>query len=402
MLSTRDLLRQPDLQWYLSSRFFNGMALTLMRATISWHVFALTSSAFHLGLIGLLQFVPTLFLSLVGGAIADAYPRRSVILVTQLAALVASTVVCFATFVHRDTVGLLYAVAIANAVAASFESPARQSLLPTLVPREMFPRAVSLHSTIQNIAWVSGPVVAGFAIADFGVASSYLIRMLLIVASIVTIARLRREVESGAERRVVSIAAIREGLQFVRRRREVLGAMAVDMFAVVFGSATALLPIYANDILQVGARGYGILSASFEGGALLMAVLLLVLPPIERAGRALLIAIVVYGLATIVFGLSRSFPLSIVAFMIAGMADQISVVSRSVIVQLSTPDELRGRVSSVNFVFIGASNQLGAAESGFVAALTSATFSVVAGGVLALVVAAVIAQQLPELRRYRI
>jgi len=173
------------------------------------------------------------------------------------------------------------------------------------------------------------------------------------------------------------------------------------MFAVIFGGATALLPIYANQILGVGAHGYGILSASLEAGALLSSLTLMMLPPIRRAGRALLVAVGVYGVATVVFGLSRWFPLSVGAYMLVGIADQVSVVMRSTAIQLSTPDELRGRVSSVNFIFIGASNQLGAAESGFVAALTSAPFSVVSGGVASLVVLAVVALTLPELRHYR-
>jgi MFS family permease len=178
--------------------------------------------------------------------------------------------------------------------------------------------------------------------------------------------------------------------------------MTLDMFAVIFGGAAALLPIYAQEILNVGPRGYGLLTSSLELGALLSAVAMMTLPTIKHAGRALLIAVGVYGFATIVFGLSRSFPLSVFAYMLVGMADQVSVVMRHTAIQLSTPDELRGRVSAVNFIFIGASNQLGAAESGFIAALTNATFAVVSGGIGCLVVLAVVASKMPELRRYKI
>jgi MFS family permease len=181
----------------------------------------------------------------------------------------------------------------------------------------------------------------------------------------------------------------------------VLGCMSLDMFAVIFGGATALLPIYAKEILQVGPRGYGMLTSTFELGALAMSVLLMVRPPVVRAGRTLLIAVALFGVATIVFGLSRSFPLTLVAYAVAGMADQVSVVMRATAVQLSTPDELRGRVSAVNMLFIGASNQLGAAESGFVAHLTTPQFSVVSGGVVCLLIVALIAYKLPELRRYQ-
>jgi hypothetical protein len=195
---------------------------------------------------------------------------------------------------------------------------------------------------------------------------------------------------------------VREGLQFVRRRPVVLGCMVLDMFAVIFGGAAALLPIYATEILGVGPRGYGLLGASMELGALTTALVLMVRPPIRRTGAALLAAVGVYGAATIAFGLSTWFPLSVAAYMLVGAADQVSVVARATAIQLSTPDALRGRVSAVNLLFIGASNQLGAAESGFVAALTSAPFAVVSGGIGCLLVLGAVAWRIPELRAYRI
>jgi len=188
----------------------------------------------------------------------------------------------------------------------------------------------------------------------------------------------------------------------VRRSPIVLGCMALDMFAVIFAGATALLPVYATEILAVGPRGYGLLSSSLEIGALAMVLVLLIRPPIQRAGPVLLAAVAVYGVATLGFGLSRVFPLSVALYMVAGAADQVSVVLRSILVQLTTPDALRGRVSAVNMIFINASNQLGAVESGFLAAATSATFAVVFGGAACLVVVAFTAWALPELRRYRI
>jgi hypothetical protein len=199
----------------------------------------------------------------------------------------------------------------------------------------------------------------------------------------------------------VSLRAIREGVAYVRGQPVLLGCMTLDMFAVIFAGASALLPVYAQEILRVGPWGFGVLSASLEAGALAMSVLLMVRRPIRGQGRALLAAVAVFGLATIAFGLSRSFWLSVAIYVLVGMADQVSVVMRSTIVQLTTPDELRGRVSSINMIFIGASNQVGAMESGFVAALTSATFSVVSGGVASLAVAALVAARVPALRRYR-
>jgi MFS family permease len=389
-----------DLRFYLISRFSAGAAMTLMRAAIAWHVFALSHSAFHLGLIGLVQFVPALGLTLVGGAVADTYDRRRIIMLAQVVPLVCGTVLALATSRGSVSLPLLYSLILCIAVSAAFDNPARASLLPTLVPRETFPRAVTYASTVQALAFVTGPAVGGPIIAAAGIAAAYAVYAALIIGSISGLALIGPRTGDDT-RRGISLHAVREGLAFVRRRQVVLGCMTLDMFAVIFGGATALLPIYANQILQVGATGYGILSASLEAGALVSSLVLMALPPIRPAGRALLIAVGVYGAATVLFGLSRSFPLSVAAYMLVGVADQVSVVMRSTAIQLSTPDELRGRVSSVNFIFIGASNQLGAVESGFLAALTNAPFAVVSGGIGCLIVLAIVVATMPELRRYR-
>jgi MFS family permease len=383
-------LRQRPLVLFVASRFFAGAAMTLLRATFAWQVYAITGSAFHLGLMGLAQFVPTLALSLVGGAVADSFDRRRVVVLSQAAVLLGSATLFMASSGAQPRLLVLYGVVVATAAASSFEGPARAAWLPALVPRELFPSAVTLQSSVQQLGWVMGPVLMGFAIDAAGVRAAYAIHVGLVVVSIALVSRVRAATRD--ERHAdVSLAAIQEGIRFVRSRQAVLGAMTLDMFAVIFAGATALLPIYAEEILQVGPRGYGLLSSS-----------LLVLRPIQRPGRALLLAVGAFGLATIVFGLSRSFPLSIAAFVVAGMADQVSMVTRSTLIQLSTPDELRGRVSSVNLVFIGASNQLGAVESGFVAGLFGATFSVVSGGVACLAVLGWIAVKMPALRDYRL
>ena len=390
-----------DFRVYLGSRFCTGTAMTMMRAAIAWHVFALSHSAFHLGLIGLVQFLPALGLSLVGGAVADTYDRRRVMMLAEAIPLLCSLVLFVATTRGAASLPLLYGMVLLVAIAAAFDNPSRAALLPTLVAREVFPKAVTLASTNQALAFVTGPTVGGFVIAEAGVGTVYAVHAGLIAASILGLLFLRPRPQEGV-RRSVSLHAIREGLSFVRRREAILGCMTLDMFAVIFGGATALLPIYANDVLHVGARGYGLLTSSLELGALLTSTALILLPPITRSGRALLIAVGAYGLATVVFGLSRWFPLSVIAYMAVGVGDQVSVVMRSTIIQLSTPDDLRGRVSSVNMIFIGASNQLGAVESGFVAALTSAPFAVVSGGIGCLVVLAIVAAKMPKLRHHRI
>ena len=385
---------------YLGSRFCAATAMTLLRATVLLHVWDLTKSELHLGLIGISQFVPALTLTLVGGAVADAYDRRRIMRVAQLPLLATGSTLCWLTFSGGMSEHVLYAAVFANSMAFAFDSPARQALLPSLVAMDVFPRAVTYSSLATALAFASGPALAGILIAGLGVGWAYAAYVALVALNLFGLGFVRA-VREVAERRAPSLQAVREGLAFVWRNPVVLGCMAIDMFAVILGGATALLPVY-RDLLQIGARGYGILASSLEIGALAMSALLVLRGPFQRAGPALLAAVTVYGIATIVFGVSRWFPLSIAAYMMVGMADQVSVVIRQTLVQLSTPDTLRGRVSAVNMIFIQASNQLGAAESGFLAAATSPTFAVVFGGVGALVVVAVTAWRLPELRRYRI
>jgi MFS family permease len=395
------VFRQASFAFYVASRFFSGVALSLLRAAILWHVYELSGSAFQLGLIGLVQFLPALGLSLIGGAVADTHDRLRIAMTAQIAPLVCSAALCLVTLSGAVGLPIIYALVFLVAVATAFENPARMALLPLLVPREMFPRAVTVYSTVAAFSLGTGPVVMGFASAWAGIGTAYAVHAGLMIASIAALSRVTLLLPQS-ERSAVTWRAIKEGVSFVRRTQVVLGCMTLDMFAVIFGGAVALLPIYAKEILKVGEFGYGLLAASLEIGAFMMSIVLVLAPTVQRAGRLLLIAVAVFGLATIVFGFSRSFPLSIAAYMIVGMADQVSVVMRGTAIQLSTPDALRGRVSSVNMIFIGASNQLGAVESGFVAALTSATFAVVSGGIGCLIVLAIVALKLPELRRYRV
>jgi MFS family permease len=386
---------------YVLSRFASSTAMTLLRAAIAWHVFELTHSAFYLGLVGIVSFVPTLAFTLVGGAVADSFDRRRVINVAQLVLMAAGSLLLHSARAGSAALPEIFIAIVCGAIASSFEAPARIALLPAMVPRDRFPRAVTISSTGTALAFASGPALAGSLIALAGIGAAYTAYLVLVALAFLGVSRLTLAA-APVERRAVSVQAIREGLVFVWKQPLILGCMSLDMFAVVFGGASALLPIYAKTILHAGPRGYGLLTASFEIGALAMSVFLMLRQPARNAGRILLSAVGVFGAATIVFGLSRVFALSVAVYLIAGMADQISVVMRSTAIQLSTPDELRGRVSAVNMLFIGASNQLGAAESGFVAHLLSPTFAVVSGGIACLLVVAVMAWRLPELRRYRL
>lgn len=375
--------------------------MTLLQAAIAWQVYKISGSALQLGILGLLRFGPSFGMTLVGGAVADRYDRKTIVLLAQVAPLSCSLILLLATQVGSAGLPLIYALVLVIALASAFENPARLSLLPAVVTKETFQNAITVNTTAQSLAFVTGPALAGLAIAATSVSGAYALNAILVSFSLVALLLMRPRPIDGP-RRAVSIGAIKEGVAFVWHRQALLGCMTLDMFAVIFGGASALLPVYASNILNVGPRGYGILAASLDGGALLTSIALVMTPQIQRTGRALMIAIAVFGVATIAFGLSRSFPVSVAAYMLVGMADQVSVVMRHTTVQLATPDELRGRVNSVNQLFVGSSNQLGAAESGFVAALTSATFAVVSGGIGCLAVLAAVGAKLPELRSYRV
>jgi len=395
----RATLRIPAIRAFVLSRMAGSISVTLIQAAVAWQVYAISNSALQLGLIGLVRFVPALGMSLIGGAVADSYNRRNIILISQLVPLTVAVVMLAAIAGGRVTLALLYAVVLVTGLASAFEQPARQAILPAIVPPYLFARAVAINSTMQALAFATGPTVAGAAIASLGIAAAYVAYgafVLLSMTAMVWVPAVRSQSRSG-----VGWNAIREGLHFVWSRPVLLGAMTLDMFAVIFGGARALLPIYATDILDAGAFGYGLLYAASEVGALLMSILLLVLPSIDRIGRALLLSVAAYGIATMAFGISRSFVFSLIAFTAVGMADQVSVIMRTMTIQFLTPDELRGRVSAVNSIFISASNQLGAVESGFVAALTNATFSVVTGGLGCLAVVGIVAARVPALRNYR-
>lgn len=393
-------MRLPAFRAYVISRATSGAAMTIVHAVIAWQVYEISGSTLQLGMIGLVRFVPALGVSLIGGAAADVYDRRRIILLAQVAPLLATLVVLAAIARGEVSLPLLYAMVLVSGLASSFENPARQALLPQIVPREAFTNAITVNSTVQSLSFVTGPTVAGFLIGWNGEGAAYLASAGCTVVAVVSMLFVRGVAPSTVRGRV-TWEMIREGVSFVRHRPVLLGAMTLDMFAVILGGAKALLPVYATDILHVGAVGYGVLSGSLEVGALLMSGVMIWLPPVRQTGRVLLASVAAFGLATIAFGLARSFPVAVVAYALVGMSDQVSVVMRQTTIQLATPDALRGRVTAVNAVFISASNQLGMVESGLVAAVTGATFAVVSGGAGCIAIVALMAARVPSLRRYR-
>lgn len=372
----------------------------MLQAILAWHVYELTGSALSLGFLGLARFLPSLGLAMVGGVVADTYNRRNIIMAAQTVPQACGIVLALATFNGWVSPELIYGLVLLVGLANAFENPARLALLPAIVRPETFSNAVTVSSTLQSFGMITGLFIGGILV-DLDAGVSYVAYSASIGFAFLFMGMLRYEQRDDGPRRSVSIAAIKEGLEFVWQRQPILGAMSLDMFAVIFGGAKGLLPVYAQDILHVGGLGYAMLFASLEIGAFLMSLAIVVRPPVYRTGRVLVYSVAAFGILTMAFGLSRDIYLSIALYMAIGAADQISVVMRNVIIQLATPDELRGRVSSVSQVFIQASNQLGAMESGFVAAVTSATFAVVSGGAAAVGVTAAIAWRMRELFDYR-
>ena len=377
-------------------RLAGTMAAQMLMVALGWQMYDTTGSAWDLGLVGLAQFLPALLLSLVAGTVIDRSNRGHVLaacLVLQAAVagtLAAGTV---GGWVGRETI---LAVSLLLGVARAFQQPAQQAVVPALVPAVVLPRALAFSSGAIQAAIIAGPAVGGFvyvagAAAVYGLCAALFLVGGALVLSIRGLAR-------PPSKEPVNMATLLAGFRFIAQRPVILGAISLDLFAVLLGGATALLPIYARDILHTGPWGLGLLRGAPAGGALLVSLLLTRWPIRDRVGRRMFAAVAVYGVATLVFGVSTVFPLSFVALMVAGAADMVSVVVRQSLVQLDTPDEMRGRVAAVNSVFIGASNQLGEFESGATAAWLGPVGSVVLGGAGTLVVVALWMRLFPALR----
>ena len=379
--------------WY--ARFAATSANQMLMVAVGWQMYGLTHSAWDLGLVGLLQFVPALALVLVAGHVVDGFHRGRIIALCMAAQVLITLVLALATLRGWAGRDLLLGTSVLLGVVKAFQMPAQQSLPPLLVPPALLPRALAFASTGSQAAIVAGPAIGGFVYA-LGAAAVYGLCTVLFALAGALVAGVRYRHAPRASR-AVTLDALLGGVRFVRNKPVVLGAISLDLFAVLLGGATALLPIFAKDVLFVGPWGLGLLRAAPAAGAFALSVALTRWPITRRAGHVLLGAVALYGAATLVFGLSTSFALSLVALVVVGAADMVSVVIRQSLVQLDTPDEMRGRVSAVNSVFIGGSNQLGEFESGATAALLGPVGSVVLGGIGTLVVAAAWVRLFPAL-----
>jgi len=379
---------------------------TMMQtAAILWHVSLLVPpdrKGLALGLVGLVKVVPIVAFSLFSGVVADVIDRRRMMLVTQTTMAVLATILAVLAFQGLRSVWPIYVLAALTSAASAFDAPARQSLIPNLVPREHLPNALSLNSIVFQAASVAGPSLAGLVIGVGGVAWAYALNALSFVAVIVGVLLMRNvQASSSSESREISLAAAKEGIRFVFASPMIRSTMLLDFFATFFASATALLPIFAQDVLRVGAHGYGLLYAAPSAGALVGSLAMVrAVDQVRHRGRTLLWAVTAYGAATVVFGVSRSFWLTFACLAASGAADTVSTVFRNVIRQLETPDHLRGRMVGVNMVFFMGGPQLGELEAGLVANWWGAVASVVTGGIGSLVATAWVASTTPALRRY--
>ncbi len=393
----REVLSQPEFRRFLIGRFSVSLAVQVQVVLVQWQVYRVTGDPLALGLIGLLEAVPSLAVVLFGGHLADRYIRRNILLITTTFLGLLSfclVVVSHPTFVARG--GLfalaLYVIVFLIGIVRGFYSPALSSLLPLVLPRRLYPTGSAMNSSVFHLAATAGPAVGGLVYAAWGPMVAYGGNCLLLLLAFGSFWGIRPHPAPAPNEDSVW-ASIATGIRFVRSDERILGAMTLDLFAVLFGGAVALLPIFADQILHVGPTGLGILRAAPAAGALIMAVVLAVRPPVRRTGLKFLFAVSGFGFCMFGFALSRDFYLSVGLLFLSGVFDSVSVVIRQTIMQLYVPDHLRGKVASVNSIFIGSSNELGAFESGVTAKFMGAVASVLFGSAMTQAVVLLVARR---------
>ena len=397
----RVAFRYPSFRLYMTARFLATMSSEMQAVAVAWQVYGLTHRPLDLGLVGLAQFLPGVLLFLVAGHTADRIPRRRILQTCFAAFSLCSVLLLFLATHGIRSVYPIYAVLLLNGVVRAFNGPASQAFLPLLVRAEHFPNAVAWGSSIFQGAMVTGPMAGGllygFAASPvpvYGCAAGAYLTALLLISMIRVEGPERPRGTAGA-------GPLLDGLRFIRRNQLILGAISLDLFAVLLGGAVALLPVYAREILNVGAFGLGVLRSAPGAGAVIMAIVVAHWPLRRNAGAVMLWCVSGFGAFTVIFGLSRELWISVISLVLVGACDMVSVIVRHTLVQLGTPDEMRGRVSAVNMVFIGASNEVGQFESGLTAQWLGAVPAVIAGGLGTIAVVAIWAWRFPALRRVK-
>ncbi|MDO8875245.1 MAG: MFS transporter [Pseudolabrys sp.] len=396
--STGGLLQQRPFVLIWLARVAATIGYQMMALVIGWKIYEITGSAFDLGLVGLIQFVPAVVLTLLIGHTADRYDRRLIVQLSQGVYALAAALITVGLLTNILSRELLFFAVFMIGCARAFELPTGHALVPATVPVRLLPRAVAAWTSANQVAVISGPALGGLIYAVMPVAVS-LLCVLFFVMSIAFVGLIRIKGNVAANREPPTFSSVLAGFHYIRRRKRLLGVITLDLFVVLLGAATALLPIFAKDILQVGPVGLGLLRSAPAVGALAVAIVLSHYPIERHIGLKMFGAVAIFGMATITFGLSSSFPLSLVALAVLGASDAVSVVIRFTLVQMETPDDMRGRVSAINYLFVGSSNTLGEFESGAVAAWLGAVPSVLIGGIGSLVIAATWMGLFPDLRK---
>ncbi|MFK2892506.1 MFS transporter [Dyella flagellata] len=395
--SADSLLNHRAYLAFWCARTASSFGFQMLSVAVGWQIYAMTGRAFDLGLIGLVQFFPSVLLALPAGHLADQFDRRRIVLLGQIVEWLAIVLLAALTLLHAINEAGILLLIFAISTAKAFESPSMQSMVPALVPAALLPRAMAVNGSAMQAAMIMGPALGGLLyVAGPGVV--YAVAAALYLVSTVMVSRLRYE-QAPPKREPATLKTLFAGVHFIRERKDVLGVISLDLFAVLLGGATALLPIFAKDILHTGPWGLGLLRAAPAIGALLMSFWLARHNMERNVGKIMFASVAGFGVATLVFALSQVLWLSLLALFVSGAFDMVSMVIRGSLVQLDTPDAMRGRVSAVNAIFINTSNQLGEFESGMLAAWLGAVGSAVVGGIGTLAVVGLWMLLFPTLRR---
>ena len=394
--------RNRDFGVFWTGSFLSSIGTQFTSVAMAWQIYELTNSPLQIGLLGLARAVPQIALLLVGGLLADAMNRRKLMMCTQIGLFSVSTTLALLSFAGRTTPQMLYLATMLLAFFTSLEQPSRQAMIPSLVPRAQLAQALALQGTQRYVPIIAGPSLAGIVLAFSGPAACYAVDACSWLAMLGALKLLRIKIPEGGGWKAISLTSLREGLEFVWSHGVIFPLMLLDFSATFFGNVRGLFPIYARDILLVGPTGLGLLYTARAVGSLIAAGAMALLGPVKHSGRWIFLGIGIYGLSTVMFAGSQVFWFSLVMLALTGAGDTISSILRSTINQLSTPDELRGRMSSINSIFTSSGPQLGQFESGLVAAWLGTQLSALTGGIATLIVLIAVAASFPRLRQFQI
>ncbi|HEX2788739.1 MAG TPA: MFS transporter [Ignavibacteria bacterium] len=400
-------LKIKEFKFFLLTRLSMVLATQMQAVIVGWQVYEITKDPFSLGLIGLAEAIPSILISLYAGHVVDRNDRKKIIFWASLGMIFCSVSLLFistniSSLLADNRLVLIYSVIFLSGIARGYLSPANFAFLAQIVPREIYPNAISWNTSNWQFGMVVGPALGGLIYGFAGVTAAYAVDALLTFASIGFLMMIKSKPVPDFNEEESLKDSLTAGVKFVFKNKIILGAISLDLFAVLFGGAVAILPIYAGEILLVGPEGLGALRAAPAVGAVMMAIYMTRRPLTKNAGRNLLVTVFLFGLSMMIFGISKSFYLSLFALALSGAFDAVSVVIRSLIIQLKTPDNMKGRVSSVDSIFVGSSNEIGAFESGLMAKLMGTVPSVVFNSVMTLIVVVVIAAGSPKLRKLKL